>query len=72
MKAENKESEKKEDKVVKTETTKGSIKDEKKTKLQGAVSVSVKGIHKLDQANKDKENKEEQAVKEKSGVEVDS
>ena len=52
--------------------TKSSSKDEKKTKLQGAVSVSVKGIRKLDQANKDKENKEEQAVKEKSGVAVKS
>ena len=45
--------------VVKTVMTKSSIKDEKKTKLQGTVSVSVKGIHKIDQTNKDKENKEE-------------
>ena len=37
---------------------KSSIKDEKMTKLQGAVSVSMKGIHKIDQTNKDKENKE--------------
>ena len=32
----------------------------------------MKGIRKLDQANKDKENKEEQAVKGKSGVAVKS
>ena len=76
VKVENRESEKKEDngkkaestEVVKTVTTKSSIKDEKKTKLQGAVSVTVKGIRKIDKTNKDKENKEEQAVEEKSGV----
>ena len=80
VKVENKESGKKEDKDVKTESTevvktvmtKSSIKDEKKTKLQGAVSVSMKGICKIDQMNKDKENKEEQAVEEKSGVTLKS
>ena len=76
VKVENKESEKKKDKGVKTESTevvktvmtKSSIKDEKKTKLQGAINVSMKGICKIDQTNKDKENKEGQAVEEQSGV----